>query len=58
MLSIADLKIAGIGLGYVGSPLVVEFGKKSIVFIFDIYQNRIDELKKMHSLGKLKHVLY
>ncbi|MDM1722273.1 hypothetical protein HX115_10705 [Acinetobacter towneri] len=28
MLSIADLKIAVIGLGYVGLPLAVEFGKK------------------------------
>lgn len=28
MLSIADLKIAVIGLGYVGLPLAVEFGEK------------------------------
>lgn len=28
MLSITDLKIAVIGLGYVGLPLAVEFGKK------------------------------
>src|SRR5690606_14745875 len=45
MLSIADLKIAVIGLGYVGLPLAVEFGKKVPVVGFDIYQKRIDELK-------------
>ena len=45
MLSIADLKIAVIGLGYVGLPLAVEFGKKVPVVGFDIYQQRIDELK-------------
>lgn len=45
MLSIADLKIAVIGLGYVGLPLAVEFGKKVPVIGFDIYQKRIDELK-------------
>ncbi len=45
MLSIADLKVAVIGLGYVGLPLAVEFGKKVPVVGFDIYQKRIDELK-------------
>ena len=45
MLSIADLKIAVIGLGYVGLPLAVEFGEKVPVIGFDIYQKRIDELK-------------
>jgi len=45
MLSIADLKIAVIGLGYVGLPLAVEFRKKVPVVGFDIYQQRIDELK-------------
>lgn len=45
MLSIADLKIAVIGLGYVGLPLAVEFGKKVPVVGFDIHQQRIDELK-------------
>ncbi len=45
MLSIADLKIAVIGLGYVGLPLAVEFGKKVPVVGFDIYQKRIHELK-------------
>lgn len=45
MLSITDLKIAVIGLGYVGLPLAVEFGKKVPVVGFDIYQKRIDELR-------------
>ena len=45
MLSIADLKIAVIGLGYVGLPLAVEFGKKVPVVGFDIYQKRIDEVR-------------
>ena len=37
-------KIAIIGLGYVGLPLAVEFGKKRIVVGFDINNNRITEL--------------
>ncbi len=41
-----DFKIAVIGLGYVGLPLAVEFGKKYSTVGFDINQNRIDELKK------------
>lgn len=45
MLQLSDLKIAVIGLGYVGLPLAVEFGKKVPVIGFDIYQKRIDELK-------------
>ena len=39
-------KIAIIGLGYVGLPLAVEFGKKREVIGFDINKNRIDLLKK------------
>jgi UDP-N-acetyl-D-glucosamine/UDP-N-acetyl-D-galactosamine dehydrogenase len=40
-----DLSLAIIGLGYVGLPLAVEFGKKRSVIGFDINQKRIDELK-------------
>ena len=40
-----DIRIAIIGLGYVGLPLAVEFGKKYPVTGFDIKQGRIDELK-------------
>lgn len=39
-------KIGIIGLGYVGLPLAVEFGKIIEVIGFDIDQGRIDELKK------------
>ena len=40
------MKIAIIGLGYVGLPLAIEFSKKNTVIGFDINQNRVDELKK------------
>jgi len=40
-----DYKIAIIGLGYVGLPLAIEFGKKYKVLGFDINQSRIEELK-------------
>lgn len=41
-------KIGVIGLGYVGLPLAVEFGKKMNVLGFDINKERIEELKKGH----------
>lgn len=41
-------KIGIIGLGYVGLPLAVEFGKVLDVVGFDINQTRIDELKAGH----------
>ncbi|ATO19202.1 Vi polysaccharide biosynthesis UDP-N-acetylglucosamine C-6 dehydrogenase TviB [Acinetobacter sp. LoGeW2-3] len=52
MIQLSELKIAIIGLGYVGLPLAVEFGKKVPVVGFDIHQKRIDELKsgKDHTL--------
>ena len=46
MLQLSELKIAIIGLGYVGLPLAVEFGKKVPVVGFDIHQKRIDELTR------------
>jgi UDP-N-acetyl-D-galactosamine dehydrogenase len=39
-----DKRIAIIGLGYVGLPLAIEFGKKYNVLGFDINQFRIEEL--------------
>lgn len=42
----ASKKIAIIGLGYVGLPLAIEFGKKYKVLGFDIHQARIDELSR------------
>ena len=37
--------ISVIGLGYVGLPVAVAFGKKRKVIGFDISQKRINELK-------------
>lgn len=45
MPSSENIKIAIIGLGYVGLPLAVEFGKKYPVIGFDINSGRIRELK-------------
>jgi len=47
-------KIAVIGIGYVGLPLAVEFGKKRDVVGFDINSKRIDELK--NGIEKTKEV--
>ena len=44
MRTLEGLKIAIIGLGYVGLPLAVEFGKKRYVIGFDINEARIAEL--------------
>ena len=41
-----NIKIAVIGLGYVGLPLAIEFGKKYKVLGFDIDKARIEELRK------------
>lgn len=38
-------KIGVIGLGYVGLPLAVEFGKKYKTYGFDISKKRVDEIK-------------
>ncbi len=40
-----NIKIAVIGLGYVGLPLAVEFGKHFNVIGFDINKSRIEQLK-------------
>ena len=45
MLTLDDSRICIIGLGYVGLPLAVEFGKKFTTTGFDLNQKRIDELK-------------
>ncbi|HEU0033261.1 MAG TPA: nucleotide sugar dehydrogenase [Kofleriaceae bacterium] len=39
-------KIAVIGLGYVGLPVAISFGRKLPTIGFDIRQRRVDELKK------------
>jgi UDP-N-acetyl-D-galactosamine dehydrogenase len=46
LTSVDERKLAIIGLGYVGLPLAVEFGKVRSVMGFDINVNRINELKK------------
>jgi UDP-N-acetyl-D-galactosamine dehydrogenase len=43
--SLQNIKIAIIGLGYVGLPLAVEFGRKRTVVGFDINPTRITDLK-------------
>lgn len=48
MLNIEELKLAIIGLGYVGLPLAVEFGKKRSVVGFDINVPRITALEAGH----------
>ena len=40
-----NTKIAIIGLGYVGLPLAVEFGKQYPTLGYDINQDRINELE-------------
>jgi UDP-N-acetyl-D-galactosamine dehydrogenase len=45
MQHMEDSRIAIIGLGYVGLPLAVEFGKHFDTLGFDINQARIDELR-------------
>ena len=44
--SLKNKTIAVIGLGYVGLPLAVEFGKYRSVIGFDINKTRVEELKK------------
>ena len=47
-MNLKNLKIAIVGLGYVGLPLAVEFGKKRSVVGFDINTKRIAELQAGH----------
>ena len=47
-MKIENASIAVIGLGYVGLPLAVEFGKNRGVIGFDINTVRIDELARGH----------
>ena len=48
MKELADIKIGVIGLGYVGLPLAVEFGKRYPTVGFDISAARIAELESGH----------
>ncbi|MBK7173018.1 MAG: Vi polysaccharide biosynthesis UDP-N-acetylglucosamine C-6 dehydrogenase TviB [Bacteroidales bacterium] len=67
MQNMSDIKIAIIGLGYVGLPLAVEFGKKLPVVGFDINVKRIKELESgvdhtletsSDDLKSAKHLVY
>ncbi|MGB7483164.1 Vi polysaccharide biosynthesis UDP-N-acetylglucosamine C-6 dehydrogenase TviB [Castellaniella ginsengisoli] len=44
-MNIQDVRLAVVGLGYVGLPLAVEFGKHRDVLGFDINTRRIEELR-------------
>jgi UDP-N-acetyl-D-galactosamine dehydrogenase len=46
MLSLDNARIGVVGLGYVGLPLAVEFGKRFDVVGFDINDERIEELRR------------
>ena len=45
MMALNDMRLAIIGLGYVGLPLAVEFGKQRSVTGFDINSARISDLQ-------------
>ncbi|AMB88252.1 Vi polysaccharide biosynthesis protein VipA/TviB [Pseudomonas agarici] len=64
MQNLEAIKLAIIGLGYVGLPLAVEFGKQRSVIGFDINQSRIDALNTGYdstlevSSDELKQAIY
>jgi len=51
-MQISNVTIAIIGLGYVGLPLAIEFGKKINVIGFDTNSKRIDQLNNGNDLTK------
>ncbi len=66
-MQLYDIKLAIVGLGYVGLPLAVEFGSKRAVIGFDINQRRIDELQAgiditlettEKELAEARHLIY
>ncbi|AUL46065.1 Vi polysaccharide biosynthesis protein VipA/TviB [Bordetella trematum] len=66
-MRIQDVKLAVVGLGYVGLPLAVEFGKKRPVIGFDINERRVSELRAGHDhtlevddaeLAEARHLSY
>lgn len=48
MINLSNVKLGVIGLGYVGLPLAVEFGKHFDTVGFDINSPRVNELKAGH----------
>ena len=66
-MKLENIKLSIVGLGYVGLPLAVEFGRKRTIVGFDINQRRIDELKAgndftlettQEELAAAKHLSY
>lgn len=49
-MNIQGIKLSIVGLGYVGLPLAVEFGRKRSVIGFDISARRIEELRNGNDL--------
>lgn len=47
-MDLSNINIKVVGLGYVGLPLAVEFGKKYLTIGFDVNETRINELKNGH----------
>lgn len=50
--SLEDIKLAVIGLGYVGLPLAAEFGKHRPVVGFDVNRDRIRDLREGHDFTR------
>jgi UDP-N-acetyl-D-galactosamine dehydrogenase len=48
VLDLHNCRVAVVGLGYVGLPLAVEFGKRYMTVGFDLKARRIAELRKGH----------
>ena len=46
--NLRNLRIGVVGLGYVGLPLAVEFGKRFNTVGFDVKTARVDELRNGH----------
>ena len=46
MVSVDDVRLGVIGLGYVGLPLAVEFGKRYVTVGYDLNRVRVDELRR------------
>ncbi|WP_435927065.1 Vi polysaccharide biosynthesis UDP-N-acetylglucosamine C-6 dehydrogenase TviB [Dryocola sp. BD613] len=66
-MNLNDLKIGVVGLGYVGLPLAVEFGKKFPTVGFDIKSARVSELREgkdstleceSKELAEAKHLVF
>lgn len=66
-MKLEDIKLAVIGLGYVGLPLAVEFANKRPVIGFDVNEQRVNELQNgedhtlevsAEELKAAKHISY